>query len=192
LSGQKDKHVKSFLEVLERFTTDIDVSMANLRDSVQLATCSIAFDDAKPVSDYVSHPDIVNTVENLVTEWCKQIEQVLAESEQMRKEADDIGPNAELVHWKARMVKFNSIVDQLKTPTCKKVIAILTAVKSKVLLKTWKDLDTRVADAANESKDNVKYLYTLERFSEPLYRSDPVSMISSIPGLINAIKMIYR
>jgi dynein heavy chain len=77
---------------------------------------------------------------------------VLAESEQMRKEADDIGPNAELAHWKARMVKFNTITDQLKSPTCKKVIGILNAIKSRVLMKAWKELDDRVTDAANESK----------------------------------------
>jgi len=92
----------------------------------------------------------------LVSEWCKQIEQVLAESEQMRKEADDIGPNAELAHWKARMVKFNSITDQLKSSTCKKVIGILNACKSRNLLKTWKELDNRVTDAANESKVYIK------------------------------------
>lgn len=77
---------------------------------------------------------------------------MLAESEQMRKEADDIGPNAELAHWKARMVKFNTITDQLKSPTCKKVIGILNAIKSRVLMKAWKELDDRVTDAANESK----------------------------------------
>ena len=70
----------------------------------------------------------------------------------MRKEADDIGPNAEIAHWKARMIKFNSITDQLKSPQCQKVVGILTAIKSKTLLKTWKDLDNRVTDAANESK----------------------------------------
>jgi dynein heavy chain len=67
----------------------------------------------------------------------------------------------------------------------------LSAIKSRAILKTWKDLDDRVTDAANESKDNVKYLYTLERFCDPLYRSDPLGMIPAIPGLINAIKMIY-
>ena len=73
----------------------------------------------------------------------------------MRKEADDIGPNAELEHWKARMVKFNSITDQLRSPTCKKVIGILNAIKSRVLMKAWKELDDRVTDAANESKVKI-------------------------------------
>jgi dynein heavy chain len=113
------------------------------------------------------------------------------------------------------MVKFNSIADQLKSPTCKKVIGILNAVKSKTILRTWKELDDRVTDAASESKvgtksidilecnqviimhgvffqDNVKYLYTLEKFCEPLYRADPSGMIPGLSGLVNAIKMIYR
>ncbi|TPX43177.1 hypothetical protein SeLEV6574_g05202 [Synchytrium endobioticum] len=194
LSRSKDESVRTFTEVLERFVTDLDVVMINLHDSVQLHPCTVDLSAYNKPAEYANaahDPELVNALEGLVTEWCKQIEQVLTESEQMRKEADDIGPNAELAHWKARMIKFNSITDQLKSPQCQKVVGILTAVKSKTLLKTWKDLDNRVTDAANESKDNVKYLYTLERFCDPLYSSDPVGMIPAIPGLINAIKMIY-
>ena len=58
---------------------------------------------------------------------------MLAESEQMRKEADDTGPLAELEHWKMRMAKFNSLVEQIKDPGCRTVIKILLTAKSKTL-----------------------------------------------------------
>lgn len=46
-------------------------------------------------------------LEGIVSVWANQIKQVLTESEQIRKEADDVGPSAELEHWKRRMVTFN-------------------------------------------------------------------------------------
>ncbi len=51
----------------------------------------------------------------------------------MRKEADDTGPMAEVEHWRQRMGKFNSLVEQVKTKKCKSVIGILIFAKSKVL-----------------------------------------------------------
>lgn len=59
--------------------------------------------------------------------------QILTESEQMRREADDVGPQAELNHWKKRMAKFNSLLDELKSQRCKAVIGIMVVSKSKVL-----------------------------------------------------------
>ena len=51
----------------------------------------------------------------------------------MRKEADDTGPMAELEHWKMRMAKFNSLVEQIKGVDCKAVIRIMLIAKSKTL-----------------------------------------------------------
>nr|CAD7194915.1 unnamed protein product [Timema douglasi] len=52
-------------------------------------------------------------------------------------------------------------------------------------------LDNQITDACNEAQDNVKYLYSLEKFCEPLYRCDPTEMGSHIPSLMFAIRMIY-
>ncbi|WAR12300.1 DYH5-like protein [Mya arenaria] len=134
--------------------------------------------------------DALEGIEACMEVWIKQIEQVLAESEQMRKEADDIGPRAELDHWKKRMSKFNYLLDQIKGSDVKAVLGVLHAAKSK-LIKTWQELDRRITDTANEAKDNVKFLYTLEKFCDPLYNSDPVGMLEGIPGLINTIRMIH-
>uniref|UniRef100_A0A8C3PTP1 Dynein axonemal heavy chain 5 n=1 Tax=Calidris pygmaea TaxID=425635 RepID=A0A8C3PTP1_9CHAR len=117
------------------------------------------------------------------------LEKVLAENNQLRKETDDLGPRAELDYWKKRLSKFSYLMEQLKSPDVKAVLGVLTAAKSK-LLKKWRAFDMCITDAANEAKDNVKYLYYLEKCCDPLYNSDPVSMVEAIPGLINAIKMI--
>ncbi|XP_027519572.1 dynein heavy chain 5, axonemal isoform X6 [Corapipo altera] len=143
-------------------------------------------------SDYLmvaNSTDALEKIEVCMNGWTKQIEQVLAENDQVRKEADDLGPRAELDYWKKKLSKFDYLVEQLKSPDVKTVLGVLTAAKSK-LLKKWRALDIRITDAANEAKDNVKYLYSLEKYYEPLYNSDPVSMVDAIPGLINTIKMI--
>ena len=51
----------------------------------------------------------------------------------MRKEADDTGPMAELEHWRMRMAKFNSLVEQINAFDCRGVLRILHIAKSKTL-----------------------------------------------------------
>ncbi|XP_070691188.1 dynein axonemal heavy chain 5 [Pempheris klunzingeri] len=185
---------QDFVSSLESFVSVLAGAQESLQEKVTLKECD-TFDlrVLKGPSDYMAAANSTETTEKIeacMKVWIKQVEQVLAESDQLRKEADDLGPRAELDHWKKRMSRFNYLLDQLKSPDVKAVLGVLLMAKSK-LIKSWRELDTRITDAANEAKDNVKYLYSLEKFCDPLYNSDPVSMVDAIPGLINAIRMIH-
>ncbi|XP_061631916.1 dynein axonemal heavy chain 5 [Phyllopteryx taeniolatus] len=195
LAGPQAQAVKKdFISSLENFVSVLAGAQESLQEKVTLKECD-TFDVRvlKGPSDYVAAANNTETVEKIegcMKGWIKQIEKVLAESDQLRKEAEDLGPRAELNHWKKRMSRFNYLLDQLKSPDVKAVLGVLLMAKSKII-KLWRELDARITESANEAKDNVKYLYSLEKFCDPLYNSDPVSMVAAIPGLINAIRMIH-
>ena len=73
---------------------------------------------------------------------------------------------------------------------CKVVLGVLAASKSRVL-KRWRALDNAITDAANEAKDNVKYLMTLDKYIAPLYGGTPLDIIDTLPGLLNNIRMMH-
>ena len=50
------------------------------------------------------------------------------------------------------------------------------------MLAQWREIDVQITEAANEAKDNVKYLSTLERFFDPLYGNDPGAITDTLPG----------
>lgn len=41
------------------------------------------------------------------------------------------------------------------------------------------------------ARDNTKYLYALDRFTQPLYRMNPTKLSKYLPSLMYAIRMIH-
>ncbi|XP_034615402.1 dynein heavy chain 5, axonemal-like [Trachemys scripta elegans] len=193
--GLKNSQIQDFLYSVDKFVGTLSSARQNLEDKIQLQKVDIEsyLNNLHNPSDYItagSNIEVIEKLEGVLIIWIKQIGQILVESEQMRKEADDIGPAAELEHWKSRMASFNSLLDEIKSPRVNKVLSILQAAKSR-LLKQWKELDGNVTNAANEAKDNVKYLYTLDKFFGPLGKASPAAIVEHIPSLMNSIRMIY-
>ncbi|CAI9168324.1 unnamed protein product [Rangifer tarandus platyrhynchus] len=190
--GESEKYI--FTETINRYLSFLDGARISIEGTVKLKKIdNVDFSKLytfEGVTLAANNSETVRQLEDVLMIWYKQIEQVLIESEQMRKEADDSGPLTELEHWKRMSAKFNYIIEQIKGPSCKAVINVLNVARSK-LLKNWRDLDARITDTANESKDNVRYLYTLEKVCQPLYNYDLVSMAHGIQNLINAIRMIH-
>ncbi len=52
-------------------------------------------------------------------------------------------------------------------------------------------LGAQVTDAANEAKDNVKYLATLEKSLEPLFHGTVQDITETVPALMSNIRMMY-
>lgn len=78
------------------------------------------------------------------------------------------------------MQRLTSITEQLKMNEYKDVFAVLSRTTKSVsddtkqriqtLLRRWKQIDIGITEAANEAKDNVKYLFTLEVHHPALQR----------------------
>uniref|UniRef100_A0A673Z5Z6 Dynein heavy chain 5, axonemal-like n=1 Tax=Salmo trutta TaxID=8032 RepID=A0A673Z5Z6_SALTR len=145
--GLQNAQIQDFLSSVDKFISNLSSARLNMEGRFQLHRVDTgqSLSSLLGPADYTAaanNSELVEELEGVLLHWAHQIEQVLTEGEQMRKEADDIGPSAELEHWKS-------------------------------------------------PKDNVKYLYTLEKFFGPLGKCTPTTMLEHIPSLMNSIRMIH-
>ena len=71
--------------------------------------------------------------ESYLRQWMKAIQELLLESEQLRIERDDAGPQVEIEYWKARAAKLTLLVEQITSPPCKMTLVTLRAANCKLL-----------------------------------------------------------
>ena len=217
----------AFVEGTSSFASGLQSSLKNMQSGLNLRQPSAAalsmsqfgesFDSfgASPFSSLASPSSaasasaVVDEFITLLAEWCSKTEAALEDSDGGVRsyESTDVGPDSELTYWKHRAQRLTNIVDQLRQPWVKDVIATLsTYVKSSVpsendsgstrsralnQLRRWRQIDIQISEATSEAKDNVKYLQTLEKFIEPLYTGTPETIIDTLPALLNSIKMIH-
>ena len=191
------------------FSSDMSALAATVKDAV--ISLDGGLELAKPEGSQMAqttktfnsqarqNPELIPQFESLLEGWCDAIQEYLDKPASLS--SDDVGPLRELNNWRNRMQRLTSISEQLKRKDCKSVVNLLQAVtkntgdpskqKLVALLRRWKQTDVNITEAANEAKDNVKYLFTLERFIEPLYKGTTTTIVDTLPALTNSIKMIH-
>ncbi|XP_026672559.1 dynein heavy chain 8, axonemal-like [Ceratina calcarata] len=142
------------------------------------------------VKKSLTDPEAIAAIENNVRSWMKSMERAVVQSQQLRRETETMGPNAELSYWRRLLARFSSIIEHIKSPVAQTYLNFLTMIKSK-RMKKWRTLENHVKTIQILAQDNVKYLYALEKFTQPLYRLDPTKMGEYLPPLMYVIRMIY-
>ncbi|KAL4712627.1 hypothetical protein ACJJTC_007924 [Scirpophaga incertulas] len=176
-----------FFDYLAKTKIDLDCCT---KFKVNMILYEEELSDQDKMKAAVTKTHVLEEICSFVKQWMKQITMVLVQSQQLRREPSNIGPLAELDHWRRQLTTFTSIIEHIKSDPCQMYIHTLIRAKSK-LIKKWRLLDNQVTDYYNEAYDNVKYLYALEKYCEPLYRCDPLTMQQFIPGLLYTVRMIY-
>ncbi|KAG5892027.1 hypothetical protein JTB14_024467 [Gonioctena quinquepunctata] len=134
---------------------------------------------------------VIQQVESIVRVWHKLIERCLVQFRQLRRENEFVGPVAEIEYWRRQLARFTSLVEFLETDECKIFIDFLGYIDNKEIMKIWKKHLNDVYDTKNECSDNVKYLYSMERYWQPFYRLELPELAQHIPPLLHAIRMVF-
>ena len=216
-----DEQKIDFTSEMNRFIQNLQSALSSMSGGLELRHLTndkINLDDILDTHRFshviAQNPSIVAHLEEILEEWCNQIETYLEKSnsieEKNQTERDtknkscefiDDGPKGELDFWRTRMQRLTTVTEQLKRRDCINVVSILSSQPKvfgdqsrpniPILLRRWKHIDIRITEASNEAKDNVKYLYTLQRFIEPLYSGTAQSIVDTLPALLNSIKVTY-
>ena len=196
----REESAKEFVRGVAKFGATLAEAAHSLQGGVELAKPPTKYAGmemrASAFADAALDKAIAGDMERTLEDWCEKTEHLLdagaAEeaSSGGRRDSEENGPDTELEYWRSRMAKFNSVMEQLKSRECRCVLGVCGAARS-AAHKRWKLIDMRVTDAANESKDNVKYLTTLEKALEPMYVGDVRKILDGVPALMNSVKMMY-
>lgn len=201
-----EKQKTDFIDGVNKFTQNLSLAVDNLSTGLELRQTSakhIGFLDLDSTDKVHPTSEAIVCFEELVGEWCTQIEEFInsrkSDADSKHQAGKLEGPKGEIEYWRTRTQQLSSINDQLQRKECRHVIGMLSAytkgmlndqgkIRTIGLLRKWKQIDIETTEAANEAKDNLKYLSTLHRFIEPLYSGSVQSIIDTLPALINSIK----
>lgn len=136
-------------------------------------------------------PEQLQQIEQAIASLCNQIELFLVDSDKVRIEDEDTGPETEQIFWRARMACYNHVQTQMRQiPWINGGLQILKLNNSQVHLR-WQKVKQRIQEGTNEAKDNLKYLTTITDILQPLYSNQPGKMSLVIKELIETIKMTH-
>ncbi|EDS37982.1 ciliary dynein heavy chain 5 [Culex quinquefasciatus] len=143
------------------------------------------------VEETVRDREKVYAAERAFARWMRKIEYALTQGNQIRRDPYDVGPLHELEYWRSMLTKYTSIAEFIESQPFLRYQYCLKLSRSK-LMKKWYEMDKEVTRKLNESRDNVRYISSIERFWDPLYRCEPEEVSMNIASLLTIIRQVYK
>ena len=188
------KEATILLKSIERKSETVAASVFSTKKAIKFEMPSSMFDvttDSSSILAASRDDQITSKFAMQCQQWCRQIQNLLSITEQVRQEDETSGPRAEMDYWRERMSIFSSLVESLKEDEMHTVISVLKAAKHPIIT-LWNELDIKITESSNEAKDNVKFLTSLEKYTEMFYVLDPPECEELIPGLITSVSMVHN
>ncbi|PSC73956.1 flagellar outer dynein arm heavy chain gamma [Micractinium conductrix] len=145
---------------------------------------------AKSLTRAAADPELVARFTAVLSGWCGTVEAALAEGAAAGKDAEDAGPEADLDYWRRRMTRLHAAAEQLAGAEHRAVAAVCTAAGVPACVR-WRELELRLADAAAEAKETVKYLNTLEGSLECIYTKPPAAIVDGLALIASNLRMVH-
>lgn len=143
------------------------------------------------IQETARNRDLTYSVEKIFQRWMRKIQTVLTQGHQIRRDPNDVGPLHELEYWRSMLIRYISITEFVSSKEFLNHFICLQLSKSK-LVKKWNLMDNELTNALCEARDTVRYMSSLEKYWDPLYRCDPPDITKNLPSLIETIRSIYR
>ena len=111
-----------------------------------------------------------NNIEAIIIKWAYQIDEVLSKDSDQELNMPDLypGPMVEIQFWKAKNMNLESLYEQIKAPTTRKMASIL-ALTDSAYYPVFKSMFRNVVAALDEAQDITLFLMPLfKHFEVPM------------------------
>uniref|UniRef100_A0A665V7Z7 Dynein heavy chain tail domain-containing protein n=1 Tax=Echeneis naucrates TaxID=173247 RepID=A0A665V7Z7_ECHNA len=172
------------LNRMQKFLGAVNTTLQHLR--IQ----GLIYSNLEPeVNVLLSNPEIVEKLEQCVMNWQTHITIVI--EEQLRKSPQGPGPMAEIAFWQERAFILCALNEQLKQPVVRKILDVITKADAGII-QTMEETAAELLTYCVESKENIRFLRTLERHFLNLATATSFGVIlETIPALMESLQIVW-
>ncbi|XP_077600352.1 dynein axonemal heavy chain 10-like [Stigmatopora nigra] len=197
-SGDKESPTKQndqtplrdeLLNSTHKFLGVVNTTIQQLKAQDDIALHMPDVDLENDVTNLRTNSELVNELEQCVTNWKIQLGNVM--DEQDFKKPQNPSPMAEIIFWQERSSILSALTAKLNQPLVKKILLILSKAQAAVV----PSMEVTVAKLVKynlEADENVRFLKTLERHFKNLATGANFGVIlETIPPLLNSLQVVW-